>query len=33
MKLGYFMHAGGHGSVPPDWMQFFKFMEMHLKPK
>lgn len=29
--LGYFMHAGGHGSLPPDWVQFFKFMETHLK--
>ena len=31
--LGYFMHAGGHGSMPSDWAQFFRFMEMHLKPK
>jgi hypothetical protein len=31
--LGYFMHAGGHGSMPSDWVQFFKFMEMYLKPK
>jgi len=31
--LGYFMHAGGHGSMQPDWVQFFKFMEMYLKPK
>jgi hypothetical protein len=30
--LGYFMHAGGHGSIPSDWEQFYKFMEMHLKP-
>ena len=30
--LGYFMHAGGHGSIPSDWQQFFKFLEMHLKP-
>jgi hypothetical protein len=30
--LGYFMHAGGHGMIPSDWEQFFKFMEMHLKP-
>jgi hypothetical protein len=31
--LGYFMHAGGHGSLPSDWVQFFKFMERYLKPK
>jgi hypothetical protein len=31
--LGYFMHAGGHGSMPSDWAQFFRFMEMHLKLK
>lgn len=31
--LGYFMHAGGHGSLPSDWVQFFKFMEMYLKQK
>jgi len=30
--LGYFMHAGGHGTIPSDWDQFLKFMEMHLKP-
>ncbi len=29
--LGYFMHAGGHGSLPSDWEYFFKFLEMHLK--
>jgi hypothetical protein len=29
--LGYFMHAGGHGIVPSDWEQFYRFMEMHLK--
>jgi hypothetical protein len=31
--LGYFMHAGGHGSLPSDWVQFFRFMEMYLKQK
>jgi hypothetical protein len=31
--LGYFMHAGGHGSMPSDWVQFFKYMELYLKPK
>jgi hypothetical protein len=30
--LGYFMHAGGHGSMPSDWQQFYRFLEMHLKP-
>jgi hypothetical protein len=25
--LGYYMHAGGHGILPPDWDQF---MRMHL---
>jgi hypothetical protein len=29
--LGYFMHAGGHGVLPYDWREFFKFMEAHLK--
>lgn len=29
--LGYYMHAGGHGMLPSDWEQFFKFVEMHLK--
>jgi hypothetical protein len=29
--LGYFMHSGGHGIVPSDWEQFYKFMEMHLR--
>ena len=30
--IGYFMHAGGHGTLPSDWEVFLKFMEMHLKP-
>ena len=30
--LGYFMHSGGHGSLPSDWDVFFKFLEMRLKP-
>ncbi len=29
--LGYYMHAGGHGTIPPDWEQYLKFMQMHLK--
>ncbi len=28
--IGYYMHAGGHGTVPSDWDQYFKFMQMHL---
>ncbi|MGA2329330.1 MAG: acetylxylan esterase [Bryobacteraceae bacterium] len=28
--MGYYMHAGGHGTMPADWDQFLKFMEMHL---
>jgi hypothetical protein len=30
--IGYYMHAGGHGTVPSDWDVYLKFMEMHLKP-
>jgi hypothetical protein len=30
--IGYFMHAGGHGTLPSDWDVFIKFLEMHLKP-
>jgi hypothetical protein len=30
--LAYYMHSGGHGTIPSDWEQFLKFMEMHLKP-
>jgi hypothetical protein len=30
--IGYYMHAGGHGTLPDDWGQFLKFMEMHLHP-
>ena len=30
--LGYFMHAGGHGMLPSDWEQLFKFMEKYLRP-
>jgi len=28
--IGYFMHAGGHGTLPSDWEVFLKFLEMHL---
>ena len=27
--IGYFMHAGGHGSLPADMDVFLSFMEMH----
>jgi hypothetical protein len=30
--IGYYMHAGGHGTIPSDWEQFLKFLEMHLRP-
>lgn len=30
--LGYYMHAGGHGTIPPDWDQFVKFIQLHLRP-
>lgn len=28
-SLGYYMHAGGHGTLPPDWDVFLKFVETH----
>jgi len=28
--LGYYMHAGGHGTIPSDWDQFLAFMKMYL---
>jgi hypothetical protein len=28
--IGYFMHAGGHGTLPSDWEVFLTFLEMHL---
>jgi hypothetical protein len=30
--LGYYMHAGGHGTIPSDWNQFLAFLQMHLPP-
>ena len=30
--LAYYMHAGGHGTLPADWVQFLKFLEMQLGP-
>jgi hypothetical protein len=29
--IGFFMHTGGHGTLPSDWDVFLKFMQMHLK--
>jgi hypothetical protein len=28
--IGYFMHAGGHGTIPSDWDQYLNFLQMHL---
>jgi hypothetical protein len=30
--LAYYMHAGGHGTLPSDWDIYLKFLEQHLKP-
>ncbi|HEY3742130.1 MAG TPA: acetylxylan esterase [Bryobacteraceae bacterium] len=32
-QLGYFMHAGGHGTLPADWDVFRKFLEVHFHLK
>jgi hypothetical protein len=29
--LGYYMHAGGHGTLPADWSQFLAFLTMNLQ--
>jgi hypothetical protein len=29
--IGYFEHVGGHGTIPSDWDQYLKFMQMHLQ--
>lgn len=31
--LGYFMHEGGHGTLPTDWPIFIDFLKRHLKPE
>jgi hypothetical protein len=31
--IGYREHAGGHGTIPSDWPEFLKFMEMHFLAK
>ena len=28
--LGYYMHAGGHGTIPSDWPVFIAYMKKHL---
>jgi hypothetical protein len=28
--IGYYMHSGGHGTIPPDWDQYPRFLEMPL---
>jgi hypothetical protein len=30
--LGYYMHTGGHGTIPSDWEHFVKFLQLHLRP-
>ncbi|MCU1233202.1 MAG: putative acetyl xylan esterase [Candidatus Solibacter sp.] len=30
--IGYYMHAGGHGTIPSDWDQYLAFLKMHLQP-
>ena len=30
--LAYYMHAGGHGTIPSDWDQFLKFLQLNLRP-
>lgn len=30
--IGYFEHIGGHGTIPSDWDQYLKFLQMHLDP-
>lgn len=31
--LGYYMHAGGHGTAPEDWAVFREFLKKHLRAK
>ncbi len=31
--VGFFMHTGGHGTLPSDWDVFLEFMQMHLQPE
>jgi hypothetical protein len=31
--LSYYMHDGGHGTMPDDWTVYLDFLKMHLKAK
>jgi len=31
--LSYYMHDGGHGTVPSDWDIYLSFLKMHLNPE
>ena len=31
--IAYYMHAGGHGTIPSDWEIFLKFLDAQLKPQ
>jgi hypothetical protein len=31
--LGYYMHEGGHGTIPSDWPVYLAFLKRHLKPE
>lgn len=31
--LGYYMHEGGHGTIPSDWPVYLDFLKLHLKPE
>jgi hypothetical protein len=31
--IGYYMHSGGHGTLPGDWDIFLEFMQMHWRTK
>jgi hypothetical protein len=31
--IGFYMHDGGHGMVPADWIVILNFLQMHLQPK
>ena len=28
--LGYYMHAGGHGTIPSDWPIYIEYLKKHL---
>jgi hypothetical protein len=30
--IGYYEHIGPHGTIPSDWDQYLKFLQMHLRP-